>query len=183
MKRVYLVTTALLALAWAAIGLASDDPESLLTGFSEYAHVELIDSSESRVLDHEVGLGALQKVRGAWRFKSSERVSGLLQRFTWQVLDGYTSQEVFDGLAGQLQETEGTKLLFECEGRACGHGAQWANRVFRQRILYGRDDLQRYSVFGLAGAGEYRLVLYASARTSDRQYLHADLIEVEVPSD
>lgn len=176
-------TVLALALSWAPTGWADDDPQSLLAQFTEFPHVELIESSESKVLDHEVGLGALQKVRGAWRFKSSERISGHLQRFTWQVLDGFTSQEVFEGLAEKLQALNGASLLFECEGRACGHGAQWANRVFGQRILYGRDDLQRYRVYRFEGAGEYRVVLYASARTSERQYMHADLLGVETPSD
>jgi hypothetical protein len=54
---------------------------------------------------------------------------------------------------------------------------QWANRVFRQRVLYGREDLQRYRVYALEEAGaQYRLVVYSAARTADRQYLHVDLL-------
>ena len=177
--RVYSLT---ILLALPALGSAAG-PETIISNFNEVPHTDLIATSDRQVLDHEVGLGALQKVRGVWRFKSSERLSGNLQRFTWQVLDGFTSQEMFEDLSNKLEQVEGASVLFECEGRACGHGAQWANRVFGQRLLYGRDDLQRYRVYRFGEAGEYWVAVYASARTSERQYLHADLIQVSEPSD
>jgi len=151
-------------------------PGQLLDNLNSYPHAVLIASSDREVVDYELGLGALQKVRGAWRFKQSERVSGRLQRFTWQVTDGFTSQELFEGLSAELASLAGAELLFSCQGRACGHGSQWANRVFRQKILYGRDDLQRYSVYTFADTRQQRVVIYASSRTSERQYLHVDLI-------
>ena len=160
-----------------------ESPQQLLDRLSDYPHAVVIASSDTEVLDHEVGLGALQKVRGSWRFKDSERITGRLQRFTWQVTDGFSSAELFEDLSAKLTELAGSELLFTCEGRACGHGAQWANRVFREKILYGRDDLQRYSVFGLSTPAQSRIVIYASSRTSDRHYLHADLIEQTSPSD
>ena len=157
-------------------------PQHLLDTLNGYPHAMLIASSDREVVDHELGLGALQKVRGAWRFKQSERISGRLQRFTWQVTDGFTSEELFEGLSVKLASLAGAELLFSCQGRACGHGSQWANRVFGQRILYGRDDLQRYSVYTFVET-QQRVVIYASSRTSERQYLHVDLIEGSVASD
>ena len=80
-----------------------------------------------------------------------------------------------------LEKVEGddsATLLFSCQGRACGHGAQWANRVFRERVLYGREDLQRYAVYELEGSPKYRLITYGAARTEDRQYLRVDLLEL-----
>jgi len=68
--------------------------------------------------------------------------------------------------------------LFSCDGRACGQGVQWANRVFHQRELYGREDLQRYRVYSLEGDSSYRLVVYGAERTLDRQYLHVDLLRI-----
>ncbi|MEP1471553.1 MAG: DUF4892 domain-containing protein [Halieaceae bacterium] len=158
-------------------------PRQLLDTLNGYPHALVIAVSDAEVVDHEVGLGALQKVRGAWRFKKSERVSGRLQRFTWQVTDGFSSEELFRDLSEQLAALGGSELLFACQGRACGHGSQWANRVFGQKILYGRDDLQRYSVYGFSEPELSRVVIYASSRTSDRHYLHAELIEQTPSSD
>ncbi len=70
-------------------------------------------------------------------------------------------------------------LLFACESRACGPGVQWANRVFKQRLLYGQESQQRYRVYALDRQPGYRLLIYNSARTMDRQYLHVELLKLE----
>ena len=79
------------------------------------------------------------------------------------------------------EEVAEAQLVFACEGRSCGQGVQWANRVFGERVLYGRDDLQRYRVYGPTQGEGFRLVLFSSARTADRQYLHAELLAIEEP--
>lgn len=157
----------------------ADDPGKMLRQLDDYPHARSVDSTTARVIDHEIGLGALEKVRGAWRFKDSERVTGELQRQTWQIVDGFSSREVMDELIAAVRGMEGTELLFSCDGRSCGRAVQWANRVFRQRVLYGREGDQAYRVFRLNGEQEYRLVVYAAVRTEDRQYLHVDLLRVE----
>ncbi len=172
----------LLAVATAVIGQDAEQAPvapaevGLLQALDEYPHAERVSFSDDEVLDHEVGLGAIKKVRGVWQFRDSERLSGRLVRYTWQIVDGFSSREVMQELVEGLQEFETAELLFACEGRACGKGAQWANRVFRQRILYGREDLQAYSVYRLGETGDDRLVIYAAARTADRQYLHVELL-------
>jgi hypothetical protein len=168
--------------AAAALGQASepvsgaDGELRLLQELDEYPHAERVSHGDEEVLDHEVGLGAIKKVRGVWTFRDSERLSGRLVRYTWQIVDGFSSREVMQELVGALQQRDVVELLFTCEGRACGKSAQWANRVFRQRILYGREDLQAYSVFSVGEAGENRVVIYSAARTADRQYLHVELL-------
>jgi len=158
--------------------IAQSDPLEQLRQLDGYTHAVQVAFSEADVIDHEIGLGAMQKRRGAWRFKTSERFSGRLTRYTWQITDGFTSREVMEELVNRVAEGGSSELLFECEGRACGNGAEWANRVFGQRVLYGRDDLQRYRVYALHRDVEYRLVIYSSARTADRQYLQVDLLRI-----
>ena len=160
------------------IPAAASEPVALLQKIDEYPHTQSVDRSEKAVIDHEVGLGALQKLRGAWRFDHSERLSGDLVRYTWQIIDGFSSEEVMQQLVRQVEQFEDASLLYECSGRACGNGSEWANRVFRQRILYGRSDAQRYRVYRIQDTREYRLMIYASLRTADRQYLHAELLSV-----
>jgi hypothetical protein len=152
----------------------------LLEELDGYPHAVAVATSEDKTIDHEVGLGSLRKVSGNWRYKRSERYSGVLLRSTWQIVDGYTSAEVLAELEERVATLPEHELLFSCEGRACGNGSQWANRVFGQRLLYGRDDEQRYRVYALTeGEKKVILVLYASARSSDRQYLHVDLLQIE----
>ncbi|WP_238946834.1 DUF4892 domain-containing protein [Seongchinamella unica] len=162
-----------LCLSWS---VHAESPTAILSALDAYPHAVRIDREEREVIDHEIGLGALEKVRGSWRFKESERQTGQLLRYTWQIVDGFSSQEVLQEVEARL---DGAQLLFSCDGRSCGRGVQWANRVFGQRMLYGRDEQQSYRVFDPLGDGSYRLLLFSSARTPDRQYLHAELLTLE----
>lgn len=155
-------------------------PEERLQDLNGYPHAVLMDSYEGAVIDREVGLGSLKKVRGVWEFKTSERVSGQLSSYTWQIVDGFTSREVLDGLVAAVEGEDEARALFSCDGRSCGQAVQWANRVFHQRVLYGREDMQSYRIYSIKGAAghEYRLVIYAASRSIDRQYVHVELLRL-----
>ncbi len=157
---------------------APPEPLALLERLDTYPYTKQIAFSKQEVLDHEIGLGAIQKVRGEWRFKHSERLSGTLVSYTWQILDGFDSARVMEDLLDVLAKEEGASLLFTCQGRACGQGVQWANRVFHEQVLYGREDLQRYRVYAIEGEQTHRLVVYSAKRTEDRQYLHVELLQI-----
>lgn len=175
-------------------------PEQTLTALEESSlHLEVIERYQKTVNDHVIGLGAMKKVRGIWGLKKSERVSGQISSVTWRVLDGFSASEVLaeveagfgitDSASAEViqdssidestepsgTETDSVELLFRCDGRSCGHGAQWASRIFGQRLLYGRGDAQQYRAYALQD-GAYRLVIYASVRSSDRQYVHVELL-------
>lgn len=155
-----------------ALPARAESPEELLVRFDNYPHARQLSHSAAAVIDYEIGLGAMQKIRGDWQFKRSERLSGQLQRYTWQITDGFSANEVLRDMESALGPDA---LLFSCDGRACGKGVQWANRVFGERLLYGRDDLQRYRVYGVGES--WRLLLFSAARTADRQYLHAEFLQ------
>ena len=171
-------TGVLLVLLLGCGPVLASSPEQVLLRLNEFPHAQQVAFIEKEVIDHEVGLGAINKVSGAWRFKRSERVSGVLSAYTWQIVDGFTSLEVMDELVTKVVESGTSELLFACAGRACGQGVQWANRVFHQRILYGREQFQRYSVYRLQSEAEYRLIIYSSSRSADRQYLHVELLKL-----
>ena len=82
---------------------AAFNPGELLQQLNDYPHARQVAVSEEEVRDHEIGLGAMQKIQGAWKFKNSERQSGLLSRQTWQIVDGFTSIEVMDELVAKLE--------------------------------------------------------------------------------
>ncbi len=168
------------ALAWSTFSWAQL-PLDLVERLDSYPHAVSVTQFEGEVQDHEIGLGAIRKVSGAWKFKTSERLSGVLKRNTWQIVDGFTSQEILAELEAALEHEGDSELLFACEGRSCGQGVQWANRVFGERVLYGREEMQRYRVYDLKGAATYRVLLYSSARTADRQYLHMESLRVSTP--
>jgi hypothetical protein len=154
------------------------DPIALLQQLDNYPHARQIDHFEEAVIDHEIGLGAIQKFRGEWHFKHSVRLSGTLTSYTWQITDGFTADEVMDELLELVANREAAELLFACKGRACGPSVQWANWVFGERVLYGREEMQRYRVYALQESQNYRLLAYSAARTTDRQYLRVELLQI-----
>ena len=181
-KNIFILRCAWLVLLQSIACFAwSATPLELLQELDDYPHAQAISSSDEQVIDYEMGLGSIKKVRGVWRFKDSERKTGHLQTYTWQIIDGFSSEEVMQSLQQSLQQDEKASILFACDGRSCGQGAQWANRVFRQRVLYGREDLQRYRIYSLQGAdgAAYRLLIYSAAHTADRQYLHVELLQIQ----
>jgi hypothetical protein len=177
-RRTKITGTLALLMLLASAALHAATPLELLQQLNEYPHANTISLVQEDVLDYEIGLGAMQKVGGAWNFKHSKRFSGALTRYTWQIVDGFTSLEVMAELVGNVKQLDGAELLFSCEGRACGQGVQWANRVFHQSVLYGREDLQQYRVYSVGEDARSVLAIYASARTADRQYLHAEVLAI-----
>ena len=178
-KQLMLLAAGVAALLLASVAAQAQNPEALLQQTDEFPHARTVDFSQQAVIDYEVGLGAIQKIGGAWRFKQSERFSGELTSYTWQLVDGFTSLEVLDDLVTAIEAMKTSQLLFDCESRSCGPSVQWANRVFHQRVLYGTEKMQRYRVYSVEDGGRYLVIVYSSARTADRQYLHAALLKVE----
>ena len=96
----------MLLLALGSATIRADTGLELLQQLNEFPHAQLLDLDEEEVLDYEVGLGAMQKVGGAWRFKHSERSNGKLTSYTWQIIDGFTSIEVMDELVKEAEQLE-----------------------------------------------------------------------------
>ena len=115
-------------------------------------------------------------MRGSWQFKKSIRRSGLVLSQTWQVDGGYDSQEVSEIIAMWIGDKLDSKILFKCKGRSCGSSSQWASRIFERRLLYGRDDTQRYAVYQISDSTDLWLIVYSSARSNNRQYVQTVLI-------
>lgn len=159
----------------------SGDPGAYLTALDDLFYLEQKDPPlEARVRNHLVPLGAIQKVRGKWSPRESERVTGQRIAYTWRVDEGFSAEEVVEELEGELAGDDRVEALFACEGISCGSSVQWANRIFAERVLYGTQDSQVYRVFAITrGEQAYRLLIYASARSVDRQYVRAELLTVE----
>lgn len=157
---------------------AQEPPLDLFDWLESSPYAERIDQSDRKVRAHLVGLGRIKKVRGDWSPEKLERLNGRVLSSTWRITEGAGSALMFDEAVAAIEERDDARLLFSCEARACGASVQWANMVFGQRILYGTESSQRYSAYALGEEGEarHRVVVYASARTSARQYLHTEIV-------
>jgi hypothetical protein len=111
---------------------ASPEPLALLERLDAQPYTKQIAFSRQDVLDHEIGLGAIQKVRGEWRFKHSERLSGTLVSYTWQILAGFASAQVMEDKGERRQfavHLSGTGLRF---GSAMGQSSVPQAATLRQ---------------------------------------------------
>lgn len=121
-------------------------------------------------------LGAMQKISGIWQLSDSARLTGQLTRATWEVSNGAVLplfQDILDSL------NDGAELKFSCNGRSCGNASEWANKVYGERLLYGRDEFMRYAAYQLSN-GDW-VSVFSAARTANRQYLHIDWLQVKAP--
>jgi hypothetical protein len=164
------------ALAPAALGQQTESAgERLIEQIDSQWGIDRYRQTTQSVRGFPLPLGPMEKVRGIWQLKRSQPFTGSLLRTTWQV-GGSPVTELFEGLVAELEANH--ELLYRCSARGCGNASEWASRVYRERLLYGRDEYMRYAAFKTA-KGDW-LTLFTAARTADRQYLHLD---VALPSD
>lgn len=175
------LATGFALMAGAGVAHSQEDPLTLFEWIDRSPYAERMDRRDEPVRAHLIGLGRIKKVRGDWSPEKVERVNGRLVSSTWQITDGESSADMFDEAVAGIEARDDARALFACSARACGASVQWANMVFGQRILYGTEESQHYSVYALGAEGEstHRVAVYAAARTSKRQYLHTEIVVLE----
>ncbi|WP_372965506.1 DUF4892 domain-containing protein [Marinobacter sp.] len=79
----------------------------------------------------------------------------------------------------QLQ-ARGAQVLFECEGINCGRSNVWANQVFDQPRILGRDTSQDYVVAAVADeqGRQWLTVIYTVTRGNLREYVWVEHLSV-----
>ncbi|EON92680.1 hypothetical protein MARLIPOL_08004 [Marinobacter lipolyticus SM19] len=79
----------------------------------------------------------------------------------------------------RILQARGAQVLFECSGRDCGRSNVWANQIFDQSTLYGRDSDQDYLVAAAVGeSGKTWLTLiYTVTRGTQREYVWVEHLE------
>ncbi len=80
----------------------------------------------------------------------------------------------------RLLQARGAQVLFECAGIGCGRSNVWANQIFGQRVLYGRDATQDYLVAGTTAADGSRwlTLVYTVTRGNLREYVWVEHLAV-----
>ena len=133
-----------------------------------------IESASRRVM-----LSAIREVGNEVRAERSTRlaVAGTGQLYLMET--GVGRQEARRWYLDQLQARD-ARILFRCEGRECGRSNVWANQVFDQSTLYGRDSEQDYLVAGLEDENGQRwlVLLYTITRGSQRDYVWLEQLKI-----
>ena len=121
---------------------------------------------------HLVLFSPVREVNNEIRSASMARlpVKGLGQLF--EVQGGANREEARDHYLRELQ-ARGAQILFECSGRNCGRSNVWANQIFDQSSLYGRDNNQDYLVAGSVDENgqPWLTLVYTVTRANQRQFV------------
>ena len=128
--------------------------------------------SKVRVDDYRFALDSVVTINRTVRIDNEMRLSGELFRTTWEFPKSFEPDQILDRLRNQIVKLGGD-LLFECDGRDCGPSNIWANDLFQNPDLVGRDDHQRYLAVQL---NDRFLALYAVRHGNRRVYLNVDHI-------
>lgn len=80
----------------------------------------------------------------------------------------------------QLLQAKGAQTLFECSGRSCGRSNVWANQIFNQATLYGRDADQDYLVAAFVDddGKTWLTLVYTIKRGNQREYVWVEHLRV-----
>ncbi|MFC4261226.1 DUF4892 domain-containing protein [Marinobacter lacisalsi] len=128
---------------------------------------------------HRVMLSAIREVGNEVRAEQSVRLAVRGSGRLYLLEPGASRDSARRWYLEQLQ-ARNASILFHCEGRECGRSNVWANQVFDQATLYGRDADQDYLVAGFEDDDGQRwlTVIYTITRGNQREYLWLEQLEL-----
>lgn len=159
----------------------------LLLSLSTYAlqplpRAELLDEEKIPNFEYRLVLSELKRIEAVTVGENERFVSGDLVRQLWQLS---SSHELKDVIAHYQQELKDAQVLYQCSGLDCGSSNFWANKIFMNAKLYGRDAKQDYAVLFKPAKkknGKNTVyVIYAVQRSKQKTYFNIDTIETKDP--
>lgn len=114
----------------------------LSSGLENYKAVSLEGSVESLASEQMIVLSAPKRISNTLSIEKQEFVAGDVESRLYRLKSGVELSQAFD----YYLESAAVKgeILFQCKKRACGSSNYWANKIFDEHKLYGRDSDQYY---------------------------------------
>ncbi|OZG73670.1 hypothetical protein BTA51_07595 [Hahella sp. CCB-MM4] len=174
MKTLMLVLVGLLSMAANAV-------EAVQVPLQPFPLSKVVESRQQDIPEYRLITGPLSSIGAIVRAEQEEIVKGKVSVVTYEVPRVHTPREVMEHYLSQIAENN-ARILFRCEGRDCGRSNDWANEIFEERILYGHDRYQYYTVASFTKGGvPYVGVIYTIRRGNQRIYAHTEFIELSEP--
>lgn len=155
-----------------SVNVTAFEKTTLPEGMSVDTVATVERQSSKAVSDYRLALDSVVTINRTVRIGNEMRLSGDLYRTTWEFPKSFEPDQILDRMREQVVNIDGD-VLFECDGRDCGPSNLWANDLFQNPDLVGRDDHQRYLA---AQVGDQFLALYAVRHGNRRVYLNIDQI-------
>lgn len=141
---------------------------------------EQVSSTPISSRGHLVLFSPVREVNNEIRSETMARLPVVGEGRLYEISKDSNRAKARDFYINELQSS-GASILYECKSRDCGRSNVWANQIFGQRVLYGRDTTQDYFIAGTtADDGSHWLTLvYTVTRGNLREYIWVEHLQVD----
>lgn len=160
-----------------SVGIASAaSPETMPERFTQS---ELEKTVPIESFGHLVLFSPVREVNNEIRSESLARLQVSGEGRLYQISRDSSRSEAREYYRGLLRD-RGAQILFECSSIRCGRSNVWANQIFGQSVLYGRDATQDYLVAAQVADGGSRWLtsIYTVTRGNRREYVWIEHLQV-----
>jgi len=130
---------------------------------------EVLEDAEYRLI-----LSGLKNRATVISGKVERLINADVKRELWQLSSNHNIKQVMDHYLSQWAAGE---VLYQCSGLDCGSSNFWANKIFNNSKLYGRDINQSYAVVIDPKEKTKIYVLYAIQRSKQTIYFNLDEVD------
>ncbi len=124
---------------------------------------------------HQILLSTPKRISNTLTIEKEQRVAGVRTNTLLKMRPGFSELEAYRYYLGLLSDQG--ELLYSCEQRGCGSSNHWANNIFNERRLYGRDSDQYYVAGKLAlGGVKHWFSVYIVQNGRKDQYIYLSSI-------
>jgi hypothetical protein len=140
-----------------------------------FPRAELIEETQVNYTEYRLVLSGLQRKLAVTSGEVERLIAGEVNRQFWQISTNHEVKQILDYFLSTWQG-QGAQILYRCSGLDCGSSNFWANGIFSNAKLYGRDSDQGYVVAMIPGDPNRIYVLYAVERSKNKLYFNLDQI-------
>lgn len=160
----------MLSLSVLSVGQVNASELSTTTGFPR---AELVEKSQLNNTEYRLVISGLKRKRAETSGEVERLITGDLNRQFWQISTNHSVDQVMNYF---LDEWQDEKILYRCKGLDCGSSNFWANDIFDNAKLYGRDINQAYIAAMIPGSPNKVYVLYVVQRSKQKLFFNLDTI-------
>lgn len=139
----------------------------------DFPRAELVEETQVNNSEYRLVLSELKRKQATTSGEVERLISGDMTRQFWQLSVNHEVEQVLEHYLTQWKDAQ---VMYRCSGLDCGSSNFWANKIFKNAKLYGRDANQAYLVAMIPGSPNRIYVLYAVQRSKQKLYFNLDEI-------
>jgi hypothetical protein len=140
-------------------------------GSDAFPRAKLMHAEPMGNVEYRLVLSGLKNRATVISGKVERLINADVKRELWQLSSNHNLQQVMDYY---LDQWAGGEVLYRCSGLDCGSSNFWANKIFNNSKLYGRDSNQSYAVVIDPKQKDKIHVIYAIQRSKQSIYFNID---------